>query len=68
MDRSEPTWENQVWHARQLLAKHGYNALYNPHAMIGKECGCGTCFCCAALKVCKDDEHNRSQVLRRIRG
>lgn len=50
----EPTWENQLWHARRLLQEKGWHALNNPHAMIGRQCGCGNCFCCAALTVVKD--------------
>ena len=50
IDRSEPTYENQLWHARKLLAEKGAEALRN-HALIGKECGCKDCFCCAALEV-----------------
>ena len=50
-DRSEPTWENQIWHAERLLKEKGAKALYSPHAATGKICGCGTCFCCAALQV-----------------
>jgi hypothetical protein len=48
-DRSVPTWENQRWHARELLRLKGRAALNNPHAMIGRICGCHACFCCAAL-------------------
>lgn len=55
-DHSAPTWENQVWHARKLLAEHGRDALNNPHAMIGRTCGCGACFCCAALAVVKEHD------------
>jgi len=51
VDHNYPSWENQLWHARQLADKSGLEALHNPHAMIGKQCGCGSCFCCAALKV-----------------
>lgn len=52
-DRTKPTWENQVWHAERLLADKGERALENPHAMTGRICGCGSCFCCAALYVLK---------------
>jgi Domain of unknown function (DUF3560) len=48
---SEPTYENQLWHARKLLAEQGREALENPHAMTGRTCGCGECFCCAAVQV-----------------
>lgn len=66
-DHREPTWENQLWHARQLLIKEGWRALYNPHGEIGRMCKCGTCFCCAALKVCQDDERNRVLLSERMR-
>lgn len=51
MNRQIPTWENQLWH--QILIHHG--ALYSPHGEIGKDCGCGTCFCCAAYKIAMRD-------------
>lgn len=50
-NRNEPTWENQLWQARRLLKEKGLEALYNPHAMTGRICRCGQCFCCAALQV-----------------
>jgi hypothetical protein len=50
----EPTYENQLWHARKLMAEKGREAVYNPHGMIGKACGCGSCFCCAALAVVRE--------------
>lgn len=34
----EPTYENQLWHARKLLQDKGREALNNPHAMIGRTC------------------------------
>lgn len=49
--RTTPTWENQVWHARNIAKEKGLEALNNPHAMTGRICGCGSCFCCAALFV-----------------
>ena len=67
-DHNEPTRENQVWHARRMLVEKGWLALYNPHALIGRDCGCGECFCCAALQVCRDDEASRTAVVSRIRG
>lgn len=48
-----PTYENQLWTAAELLVTKGREALSNPHAMIGEMCGCGDCFCCAALEVLK---------------
>ena len=48
-----PTWENQLWTAAELLVNKGPEALNTPHAMTGKICGCGDCFCCAALEVYK---------------
>jgi hypothetical protein len=65
-DHSAPTWPNQLWHARQLLISKGFEALDNPHGMIGRKCG--ACFCCAAAYVLKQDERSRVAVLRRIRG
>ena len=56
-DHTEPTYANQLWHARKLLAEKGSEALNNPHAMIGRSCGCGSCFCCAAAQVYR--EHNQ---------
>lgn len=50
----EPTYENQLWHARKLLAEKGLDAVNNPHAMTGRVCGCGECFCCAALQVVRE--------------
>lgn len=49
--RLEPTWQNQLYAAAELLVKEGLNALNNPHAAIGRECKCGQCFCCAAEKI-----------------
>lgn len=34
--------------AEALLKEKGVRELHDPHGMIGKMCGCGTCFCCAA--------------------
>lgn len=59
--REKPTYENQLWHARKLLAEKGRAALNNPHAMIGRQCGCGTCFCCAAAKVIADFDATQPQ-------
>jgi len=50
----EPTYENQLWKARKLLEEKGYDALNNPHAMIGRTCGCGSCFTCAAAQVIRE--------------
>ncbi len=48
-----PTYENQLWLAAELLVQKGIESLSNPHAMIGRDCKCGSCFCCAALEVYK---------------
>ena len=56
---TEPTRDNQILHARRLLATEGREALRNPHAEIGKICGCGTCFCCAALFVLREDARRK---------
>lgn len=72
MDRHQPTYANQLWHARQLLAEKGRAALYNPHGMIGRDCGCRTCFCCAALAVVKeydrDTERGGTRYAKKARG
>lgn len=47
----EPTFDNQLWTAAELLVNQGMNALENPHAATGRMCKCGSCFCCAALDV-----------------
>ncbi len=53
MDRKgSPTYANQLTFARELLQTRGREALNNPHAMIGRTCGCQSCFCCAAAEVC----------------
>jgi hypothetical protein len=52
--RTEPTFANQLWHARKLAAEQGLEALRNPHALIGQSCHCGDCFCCAAWKVYRE--------------
>lgn len=41
------------WLAAELLADKGLDALNNPHAMTGRDCGCGDCFCCAAAEIVK---------------
>ena len=52
-NRQTPTYKNQIWAAAELLADKGLDALNNPHAMIGRDCGCGDCFCCAAAEIVK---------------
>ena len=49
-DHSEPTYENQLWHANRLLKEEGIKGLRG-YADVGRMCRCGTCFCCAALEV-----------------
>lgn len=50
-DHSEPTWENQLWHARQQpsyeLRRHAQVSTDNKHR-------CEGCFCCAALTVLEE--------------
>lgn len=50
-DRSEPTWENQLWHARKMsdndLAPHASVSVDNRHR-------CEDCFTCAALTVLEE--------------
>jgi hypothetical protein len=56
-----PTKENlqqlfdQLPRARDLLREQGRAALENPHAAIGRICGCKACFCCAALMVLREE-------------
>lgn len=50
-DGTRPSYNNQVYQAALLLARDGEKALENPHAATGRMCGCGSCFCCAALEV-----------------
>lgn len=52
-DRSAPTRDNQLWHARKLLREKGRDSLDNPHGMTGRSCGCGSCFTCAAAETVK---------------
>lgn len=51
-----PTYENQLKHARRLLAVAGRDALWSPHAATGRMCGCKSCFCCAALQVYNEEQ------------
>jgi len=53
----EPTYENQLWHARKLAAEQGVPALYQ-HARVGQSCSCNTCFCCAALAVLAEHQYD----------
>lgn len=50
-DGTAPSYPNQIYQAARLLAEKGFEALRNPHALTGESCGCGSCFCCAALEV-----------------
>jgi hypothetical protein len=61
LDR-EPTWQNQLAHARQLLADKGVNELQR-HAMVSlhNRCFCKQCFCCAALFVLTEVEWRAPQ-------
>lgn len=47
-DRVQP---DQITKAEAYLREHGPEALRNPHAMIGEQCGCRECFTCAAWVV-----------------
>ena len=44
-------YQAQLARAKQLAKEKGLDALLNPHARTGRMCGCGDCFCCAALEV-----------------
>ena len=46
----EPTYENQLWQARKIVAEQGAEELRR-HALVGMQCHCGDCFCCAAQQV-----------------
>ena len=56
----EPTWTNQLAHARRLMVEQGYDAVWNPHGMIGATCHCMDCFTCAAYQVCKDHDPEKT--------
>jgi hypothetical protein len=45
------TPESQRRRAVQLLNEKGRGALDDPHAMTGRKCGCGECFCCVSVQV-----------------
>lgn len=60
-NHEEPTYENQLWHARKLLAEKGREALNNPHAMTGRTCKCGQCFCCAAAQVVAEYDNSNPE-------
>lgn len=51
VDRKEPTWENQLWSARQEptreLTRHASVSTQNRHR-------CQECYCCAALTVLEE--------------
>ena len=64
-DHTAPTWENQLWHARKLADEKGLAALENPHALIGRTCGCKACFCCAAMAVA---QQRRQAEINQRRG
>lgn len=53
---TKPNYARQLAEARRLLAEKGREALNNPHAMTGRICRCGDCFCCAALQVLNENE------------
>lgn len=50
-NETEPTWANQLWHARQMesheLRRHATVSTHNRHR-------CEDCFCCAALTVLEE--------------
>ena len=50
-EHRDPTWANQLWQANKIADEKGIDALDNPHGMIGRACGCGDCFTCAAAFV-----------------
>lgn len=62
-EHNEPTYANQLWHARKVLNEQGREALENPHAITGRECGCGECFCCAAVQVLSESTLSVGQAV-----
>lgn len=46
MKEQEPSFEKWVGQARKLPDED-----LKRHAAVGRICGCGDCFCCAALSV-----------------
>lgn len=58
-DHSEPTWENQLWHARKLetneLQRHASVSRDNRHR-------CQDCFCCAAWTVLEERKREKAKV------
>jgi hypothetical protein len=61
-----PTWPNQLREARRILKERGREALNNPHAMIGRQCGCGSCFTCAALYVVQEHDHAETRKIATV--
>jgi len=59
-----PTYANQLAAARRILKEKGREALRNPHALIGKVCKCGGCFCCAARQVVAEHDAETSRELQ----
>ena len=55
-DHREPTWKNQLWHARGMKS-----ADLKPHAAVSTDNlhRCRDCFCCAALTVLEEREEER---------
>lgn len=54
-DHTEPTWFNQLFHARQLLREKGY-AEVKRHASVSidNRHRCRDCFCCACVEVLRE--------------
>ena len=57
-------FENQIVKAKELLETKGTEELRNPHALIGKTCGCFDCFCCAAWVVYEDNTKVTRNVIK----
>jgi hypothetical protein len=69
IDRSEPTWTNQLWHARQLLREKGLKEIQR-HARVSTENRheCTDCFCCACLAVTREYNKASEHERRAMRG
>lgn len=63
----DPVQPDQITKAEEYAKRHGVEALRNPHALIGRTCGCGECFTCAAWKVwLRLSQHPHSDYSRAI--
>lgn len=56
----EQSIEQQV---EVYFQREGWAKTMNPHGMVGQVCGCGTCFCCYALKRVRQYHEDERQKL-----